>query len=325
MIQRLVGRLGGAVARRPGAVFFVAFLGLLAAFGCDTSQVVEPKPSGVVWTRITDSSGVQIPFYPDWRGDSIVFEYFNVDGKSRFAIVHESGSGLRFLPGGPYFTNDRDPQWVADDMLVFTASRSGVSFDIWYETVSTGVVRRITSTSTQEWDPAPRPGQPGLVFTDGDLPQEGRITLVPDSAAVPIERIYLTPDGLKAGEPAWNPAGDRICFSADSADGSRHLFVASLAPGDTSYVQITAGPIHDYSPRWSPDGARIYFTSDRTNRSGVWWVDPAGEAVGLDVVAFEDHGALISTLAVSPDGTRIVISSDGRGFGRSLWVLSNLP
>ena len=325
MIQRFAGRVGRSVATRPGAVLLVAFLALLAASGCDTSQVTEPVPTGVVWTRITDSSAVQIPFYPDWRGDSIAFEYFNVDGKSRFAIVHESGSGLRFLPGGASITNDRHPRWVTDDMLVFTASRTIVSFDIWYETLSTGGSRRITSTSTQEWDPAPRPGQPGLAFTDGALPQEGRITLIPDSAAVPIERLYLTPDGLKAGEPNWNPAGDRICFSADSADGSRHLFVASLAPGDTSYTQITTGPIHDYTPQCSPDGARIYFTSDRANRSGVWWVDPSGEARGLDVVAFEDPGAFISTLAVSPDGTRIVISSDGRGFGRSLWVLSNLP
>ena len=325
MIQRLAGRVGRSVATRPGAFSLVALLALLAASGCDTSQVTEPILTGVVWTRITDSSAVQIPFYPSWRGDSIAFEYFNTDGKSRLAVVHESGTGLRFLPGGPYFTNDRAPRWVAADMIVFTASRSGTSFDIWYITPSTGTVRRITSTSTQEWDPDPRPGSPGIVFTDGPLPQEGRITVVPDTADVPVQRIYLTPDTLKAGEPVWNPAGDRICFSADSADGSRHLWLASLAPGDTTVTQITVGPVHDYSPQWSPDGTRIYFTSDRTNRSGVWWVSPAGEANGLDVVAFEDPGALISTLAVSPDGTRIVVSSDGRNFGRSLWVLSNLP
>ena len=304
----------------------VALVALLAAFGCDTSQVTEPTSNGVVWTRITDSSVVSIPFYPDWRGDSIVFEYFNDDGKSRFAIMHESGTGIRFIPGGPFFTNDRYPRWVTNDILVFTASRSGSSFDIWYMTLSTGVVRRITSTSSSgEWDPDPRPGQPGLVFTDGALPAEGRITLVPDSAAVPIERLYLTPVAMKAGEPNWNPTGDRICFSADSADGSRHIWVAAIAPGDTSLTQLTTGPIHDYSPHWSPDGTRIYFTSDRTNRAGVWWVSPSGEANGLDVVAFEDAGAILSTLAVSPDGTRIVVSTDGRGFGRSLWVLSNLP
>ena len=328
MIQRLVVRVGGSVATRPGvALFFasVALFAIFAATGCDTRQVTEPIPTGVVWTRVTDSSAVQIPFYPDWRGDSIVFEYFNSAGHSRFAIMHESGTGLRVLAGGPPQSNDRDPRWVTDDILVFTSSRALASFDIWYETLSTGVVRRITSTSTGEWDPAPRPAQPGLAYTEGPGPAQGRIGLIPDSAAVPVQRIFLTPDTLYAGEPAWNPAGDRICFSADSTDGSRHIWVAALAPGDTTLTQLTVGPIRDFSPHWSPDGTRIYFTSDRTGRSGIWWVSPLGEANGLDVIAFEDPGALISTFAISPDGTRLVISTDGRGFGRSLWVLSNIP
>jgi len=329
VIQRLVGRVVGWVATRSRAALLLASVALLAIFAatsCDTRQVTEPVPTGVVWTRVTDSSAVQIPFYPDWRGDSIVFEYFNSAGHSRFAIMHESGTGLRYLAGGPPQTNDRDPRWVTDDILVFTANRSIASWDIWYETISTGVVRRITATgSLEEWDPTPRPGQPGLVYTEGVGPAQGRVGLIPDSAAVPITKIFLSPDSLNSGEASWDPAGDRICFSADSTDGSRHIWVASLSPGDTTLTQLTVGPIHDFHPRFSPDGTRIYFTSDRTGRSGLWWVSPAGEANGLDVVAFEDAGALISTFAVSPDGTRIVLSSDGRGFGRSLWVLSNLP
>jgi Tol biopolymer transport system component len=265
------------------------------------------------------------PFYPEWRGDSIVFEFFNASGRSRLAIMHESGAGLRFLTGGGATTNDRFARWVSDDILVFTSSRAGPSFDLWYRRLSTDAVRMLTAFTTGEWDPAPRPGLPGLAYTEGPGPILGRITLLPDTAASLSTRIFLTPGGTNAGEAGWNPAGDRICYTADSTGGSRHIWVASLAPGDTTLTQLTTGPYQDSFPHWSPDGSRIYFASNRMARSGVWWVSPSGEGTGLDVVGLEDPGATIATLTPSPDGTRIAVSSDGRGFGRALWILSNLP
>jgi Tol biopolymer transport system component len=45
----------------------------------------------------------------------------------------------------------------------------------------------------------------------------------------------------------------------------------------------------------------------------------------MNAVAFDDVGAVITTPAWSPDGTKIVVVSTGRGFGQALWVLSNLP
>lgn len=327
MIQRLVGRVGRSVATRPGALFLVASLALLGAAGCDTSQVVEPTQTGVIWTRVTDASSVDSPFFPDWRADSIAFEYFDANGRSRHAVMREDGKGIRFLSGGFFITSDRYPRWVSDSVLVFSCNRTGSTYDIWYRNLRTGAVRAFTAYSTGEWDPAPRPGQPGLAYTEGSSPVSGRITLIPDTVmANSPQRYYLTPAGFRAGEADWSPSGDRIAFSAaDSIDNSRHIWVATLAPGDTTLIQLTTGGIHDYSPHWSPDGSRIYFTSDRTGRSGVWWVSPAGEGTGLDVVAFEDKGASIVTLGVSPDGTKLAVSSDGRRLGRSIWVLSNLP
>jgi Tol biopolymer transport system component len=307
-------------------VAVIALLALLAAFGCDTSQVTEPTSNGVIWTRITDAATAENPFFPDWRGDTIAFEYFDPNGVSRHALIHEEGQGLRYLAGGFFITSDRYPRWVSDSIIVFSTNRTGVSYDIWYRSTATGTVRALTAFSANEWDPAPRPGQPALAYCEGASPVNGRITLIADTVRANVNRTYLTPSGLRAGEVAWNPAGDKIAFSAaDSGQDSRHIWVATLAPGDTSLTQLTTGPVHDYSPHWSPDGTRIYFTSDRTARSGVWWVNPAGEGAGLDVVAFEDKGASIVTLGVSPDGTKIAISSDGRGLGRAIWVLSNLP
>ncbi|HTM00015.1 MAG TPA: hypothetical protein VL503_02675, partial [Candidatus Omnitrophota bacterium] len=60
-------------------------------------------------------------------------------------------------------------------------------------------------------------------------------------------------------------------------------------------------------------------------RNGLWTVSPQGEAAGLDVIAFEDAGRTMYTPCWSPDGMRIVVSSNGHNYGQALWVLSNLP
>lgn len=321
------GRLGWHGAMGPRAALLLVATLLYASGGCDTSQVTEPTPNGVVWTRVTDAASLNSPFFPDWRADSIALEYFDANGRSRHAVMHETGVGVRLLAGGFFVTNDRYPRWVSDSVLVFSTNRTGASFDIWYRSLATGQVHAFTAFSANEWDPAPRPGQPGLAYTEGSGPISGRITLIPDTVVANSPyRLYLTPTGLEAGEADWSPSGDRICFSAeDSLDGSRHIWVATLAPGDTTLTRLTTGPVHDFSPHWSPDGTRIYFTSDRSARSGVWWVSPAGEATALEAVAFEDKGATIITLGVSSDGTRLAVSSDGRGVGRAIWVISNFP
>jgi Tol biopolymer transport system component len=326
VIQRLVECVERTAATRSGAALLLLALALVAGSGCDTSPVKEPTDTGVVWTRITDAATLDNPFFPEWRGDSIVFEFFNTSGKSRLAIMHESGAGVRFLTGGGVNTNDRYARWVNDDILVFTSTRAGAgTFDLWYRTLSTDVARIFTAFTTGEWDPAPQPGLPGLAYTEGPGPISGRITLLPDTAASLSTRIFLTNNTTNAGEVGWNPAGNLICFTADSTGGSRHVWVASLAPGDTTLTQLTTGPYQDSFPHFSPDGSKIYFISDRMGRSGVWWVSTSGEGTGLDVVALEDPGAVIATLSPSPDGTRIAVSSDGRGFGRAIWILSNLP
>lgn len=281
--------------------------------------------NGVVWTRISDPSTLANPLGPDWRGDTIIVQYYNpATGSDRGATLRPDGSGLAFLPGGsPSFTSDQRPKWASDSIVVFTSNRNTGEYDVYSRSLVTGTVHRITTFSSQEYDPDPKPGAPGLVFTTGTTRFQGRLVVVPDTAGVPLDIRFITPDTLKAGEPDWDPTGQRICFTADSSDGTRHVWVANLALGDTTLTQITTGPFHDFTPRWMPDGQRIVFTSDRTGRSGLWWVSPAGEGDGLDVIAFEDKGAQMFTPAVSPDGTRIVVSSDGRGFGSCLWVLSN--
>ncbi len=303
------------VARRVSAL-----AGLCAiAAGCGSDRVQTPAGSAVVWTRVTNASDVADPAFPDWRAGRILFSY-SAAGTRRLAFVRADGTGLSYLPVPS--GRDSSARWLTDTILVESSDRSG-SFDLWIrDTTGTSTLRALTVFPGDELEPAPRPGTPGVAYVEV-AGVSRRLVLLPDTVAMPPTRLYLTGAGLVAREPDWNPAGTMICFSADSAGGSRHIWAISLP--DSVPKQLTTGPYHDDSPRVSPDGTRILFVSDRSGRSGLWTVSPAGEATSLAVVTYGPAGATIATPAWSPDGARIAISSDGRGYLRSIWVLSNLP
>ena len=303
--------------------------------GCDTGQIAMPVVTGVQWTRITDATATPNPYFPDWRGDSLTFLYFVASGpsqgRSRMVTSRPDGTSLVYILGGVSGSDDLTPRWVDDSTIVFCSSRSAPQhMDIWYYTTTTQQLIHLADTPEQEWDAAPRPGQDGLVYTEGSIRTKGRITLIPQAHAAPTERFYLTPSSLVASEPDWDPTGQMVCFSADSVSGAgpsavvtHHLFVVSLT--DTIPKQITTGPFHDHYPHFSPDGTRILFTSDRTGRSGLWTIDPSGDQASIKLVVFEDAGKTLETTCWSPDGTKIIVTSDGHNYPRALWLLSNLP
>ena len=85
-------------------------------------------------------------------------------------------------------------------MIVFESNRAG-NYEIYYRNVDTFADRRLFTSPLNETSPAPRPGQPGLLYVEYANPERigssnlaGRIVLIPDTASVPLERIYLTPD-----------------------------------------------------------------------------------------------------------------------------------
>lgn len=314
--------LAARFARAAIATLLAAVLG-----GCDESSIQPPSPDdSVAWLRLTDPALVREPDSPEWRGDSIAFEYLDATDHLRLGHMNEDGSNV-ILYTDVVASSDRLPRWVTDDLLAYSSNRADTvadNYDLWYRDLAPGTTRRLTSFAEKEFGPAPRPGLPSLAYTEGADPLSGRMTLIPDTAATTLTRVYLTSAMLVAGEPAWDVTGDRLCFSVEDPDGSRHIWLLTLSGTTvTATTQLTTGAIHDMSPRFSADGTKILFVSDRNGRSGVWWVSDQGSAIGLEVIAFEDPGAVIRSPTWSPDGQRIAVSSDGRG-GRAIWVLSNL-
>ena len=315
----------GAAWRRARTWSLAATLGLFFV-GCESGQIAAPKSQGVVWTRITSAQAIDTPIFPDWRGDSIVFHFFpsGLGAPTRLGIIHSGGSGFRQLVLAT--GSDRVPRWADDHTVTFASNRSSGTpsgTHVWAWNTSDGSVRQLTTNSSSEWDPAPRPGSPGLAYVEGSSVGVGRLTLLPDTAL--IDRVYLAPVGMAARDASWDPTGTQVCFSVDSLNGTHHIWRVSLAAGDSTPVQLTTGPYNDRFPRFSPDGTRILFSTNRTGRTGIWWVAPQGEGTGLNVIAFGDANTAIITPTWSPDGKQIVISTNAQNLGQALWVLSNLP
>jgi Tol biopolymer transport system component len=293
---------------------------------CDSSPTQPPTHTTLQWLRITDPALVPQADNPQWRGDSIAFDYADTTGNSRIGVMRFDGTGTT-LYTDPVPSREIEPAWVTPSLLVYASNKAGAgldNFDLWYRDLASDQTRRLTSFAEKEFGPSPRPGLPSLLYTEGASPSTGRITLVPDTAATTVTRLYLTPSNLVAGEGSWDAPGNRVCYAVEDPDGSKHIWTLTLAGTSVvSSLQMTTGVDHDSSPRFSPDGKRILFVSDRGGRSGVWWTSDTGEANGLERIGYEDPGATIRAPSWSPDGKQIVLSSDGRG-GRAIWVLSNL-
>jgi Tol biopolymer transport system component len=214
---------------------------------------------------------------------------------------------------------------VTSGLVVFGSSRSG-NYDMYSRNVDTGADRQVLAApTTHERSPDPQPGLPGLVYVEGDNNIRGRLLFMADTANT-ASRIYLTSSTQFVGEPQWDPTGTKIVFSADSTveGGARHIWW--VTPGDLTAHQLTFGNYQDRSPTFSPDGSKICFESNRSGRSSLWLVDPvAGEAAGMKRIAWDDEGATIESPTWSDDGTRIIVTSNGRDYVRQLWMLSNLP
>jgi Tol biopolymer transport system component len=327
-----------------GLLVSLLALTLALLVGCGSEDTIKPgtDPDAVVWTKLTNfprftthSDSVNLSdataLYPDWRGDSVVFNALDPITRQQVRLayldVRNPASLYVSTYPGPASWHDLGPRWVTSGVVVFASGllTNPEKYDLYYRTVDTGANRRLFTWTAAERYPDPQPGGPGMVYTEGDNNLRGRLVFMADTANT-VSRTYMTAPTVYAGEAQWDPTGSKVVFSADSTVqfGPRHIWW--VTPGDLTSHQLTFGPYVDQFPTFSPDGSKILFVSNRSGRSSLWVMDPvAGEAGGLKRIAWEDVGARIESPTWSDDGTRIIVTSNGRDYVRQLWMLSNLP
>jgi dipeptidyl aminopeptidase/acylaminoacyl peptidase len=111
----------------------------------------------------------------------------------------------------------------------------------------------------------------------------------------------------RISDPAASPDGRRIVFtvSRTDLDANRRRTSLWLVGADGAGLRrLTADDAHDAA--WSPDGATVWFLSSRSGSSQVWRMRvDGGEAERVTDLPLD-----VDALALSPDGTRLLVAME---------------
>jgi len=165
-------------------------------------------------------------------------------------------------------------------------------------------------------DPAAPGGSPAqegpwLAF-ERDLEGNLDIWLVPVRGGV--ER-RLTSEAAKDALPAWTPGGRSVVFSSDRT-GTWQLFEVAAEGGQARRVRTS--PRAESQADVSPDG-RLAFLTESDRRMALWIADRrSGQARELLRHSGSD---ILGNPHWSPDGARLVVSSNWESKGHKIYVV----
>jgi hypothetical protein len=264
-------------------------MGVNGAFP-ETGEVLFQKPNSVAFAPERAPCGVGVGLTPvsyEWtaKGDTITWER-----------VHGKGcAGPQPFTGIP---------WTRAPEGVVVLSQGGAIRQTNAAGFGAGEVVGLDTTSNQfpDWSPD------GSMIVFAGLDQQGQDLYTVNADGSARTRLTETPGDERM--PSWSPNGASIAFAFDDGgDVHWRSGIALTNPSGSEWTELVAR--HDQfvvGPVWSPDGTRIAFTvveGSPPNAPNAYVMN----ADGSDIVPLSD--GLAGVLCWTPDGRRILLSSDG--------------
>jgi len=272
----------------------------------------KPKPSSLQVTgrviSLTTSPGLEDK--PTWSPDGKHIAYMSDENGNFDIYVMNVDTGQALNLTEDHTGDDTNPEWSPDgNRIAYYSDRGGGGI---YHLSNIGgapiLVINIAITlgkkfrTNMSWSP----DGSNLVYTNASL-----LSIISVKGGKP-EEIQLPPITRYRAwllEPAWSPYGKRIAFTEPHDFNKLKSTIWTLTPDGSNPIKITDGNSFSDNPVWSRDGRRLFFISDMGGGSNdIWWVPieasgkPSGSAKCLM------PGVNVSSIALSPDGTRLVFS-----------------
>lgn len=201
-------------------------------------------------TRLTNNDASEGA--PDWSPDGERIAYFVHSGRS----TSKQRSALWVIDAGGAeepirLTNERAlvgaPDWSPDGTQILFVSNADGDPDIFVMDVNGSSARRISQTSTKEFQPTWSPDGQHIAFEGEE--DDNRDIFVMDADGG--NRINLTSDVAVNQLPAWSPDGRWIAYGSEVED-NYEIFVVR-ADGSGEPRNLTNDPAQDTAPSWRPE------------------------------------------------------------------------
>jgi serine/threonine protein kinase len=249
--------------------------------------------------------GTAIDRQPSYSADGrrIVFTSDRSGNADVWEITLETGA-VRRLTDDPAV--DWDPMLLADGSLLWSSSRSG-HFEAWHAAVDGGGARQVTTDGFDAENPS-APRDAGWIYYDSSHPEKEGLWRV-------------RPDGSNAAKVI----GGETAHPEVSADGEYVLYHRPEEGGGTATVEVlrvsdgVVFPLVRGLQGFDPGRARwlgntrtvVYSADDGRGRAGIFeqeFVPGRDTLASRRPLAGFDRETTLDTYAISPDGTRAVLS-----------------
>jgi Tol biopolymer transport system component len=254
-----------AAATFPGTNGFIVFQRELPAGDHTQTDLYVVKPDGTGVGRLSNSADVN-EFAGRWSpsGKRIVFWRTPAPfGFGEIWIMNAAGQDKRQLTRG---FDARDPSWdPTGTRLVFTRNE-GADANLWTMRSDGSDLRRLTSGSAFDFEPAWSSDGMRIAFTRGEEQGDPGDIYVLTLSTKTLTRVTRSP--AYDHQVSWGPSSGRLLFAREYP---RSASVMAADPQGRWVEHLTGGQHIDLAPVASPDGRYVLFSSDRAGGFPDLW------------------------------------------------------
>jgi serine/threonine protein kinase/Tol biopolymer transport system component len=224
-----------------------------------------------------------------------------------------------------HVADDWDPAFTRDGRQLIWTSRRGGNFEIWMANADGTGAHQVTHDGFDAENATATPDGQWLIYNSANPQKTGIWKIRTDGTQA---------TRLVAGTCAWpevSPDGRFAAFTVVIGASVTLVKVAQIDDGQPVpfEIQIESGDNPNGRSRWMPDGHSIAFNWQRQTKPGIYAQDfrPGSDTSTSRRALLElEPGVAPESFGISPDGTRLTLSSSFRSFSlMSVENIADLP